>query len=513
MGVATAASRALGGVRVLVVAAVLGTTFLGNTFEAANTLPTVLFELLAAGALSAVLVPSFSTRFDRGEDASVERLAGGVLGVALVVLGAVAIAGVVGAPWLAAVLTSAAPTAAVEAGQRELATFLLRFFMPQVAIYAVGFLAIAVLNARRVFSLPAAAPIANTVVVVAAMVAFRQLAGPDPGLDLGLAEKVTLGLGGTLGVLAFVSVPAFALARSGFRLRPRLPFGDPEVRSLVRLSAWAVLQHGAAAVLLGTALVLANAVAGGVIAYRVAFFVFLGTYAVLAQPIQTAVLPDLAGRVDRGEHTGYGQALRWSLDSTALVVLPASAALVSMALPIAHVLAFGQAARPGGPELIAAGIASLGLGVLGYGGFLLLARAWYALGDSRTPAVVSAVVAVLGVVGMVLVAPAASGAARVYLLGLSQSVAFTLGTVALAVGMWRRTRSIVASRATVIAAALSTAGGLAAWLAVEAIDPAGRLGSLVTVAAITVVLGGLYAATVRRWWVGAGDAEAAGDER
>ena len=237
MGVATAASRALGGVRVLVVAAVLGTTFLGNTFEAANTLPTVLFELLAAGALSAVLVPSFSTRFDRGEDASVERLAGGVLGVALVVLGAVAIAGVVGAPWLAAVLTSAAPTAAVEAGQRELATFLLRFFMPQVAIYAVGFLAIAVLNARRVFSLPAAAPIANTVVVVAAMVAFRQLAGPDPGLDLGLAEKVTLGLGGTLGVLAFVSVPAFALARSGFRLRPRLPLGDPEVRSLVRLSA------------------------------------------------------------------------------------------------------------------------------------------------------------------------------------------------------------------------------------------------------------------------------------
>ena len=43
---------------VLVIAAVLGTTYLGNTFQAANSVSNVLFELLAAGALSAVLAPS-----------------------------------------------------------------------------------------------------------------------------------------------------------------------------------------------------------------------------------------------------------------------------------------------------------------------------------------------------------------------------------------------------------------------------------------------------------------------
>ena len=498
MGAATAASRALGGVRVLVVAAVLGTTFLGNTFEAANTLPTVLFELLAAGALSAVLVPSFSTRFDRGYQASVERLAGGLLGVALVVLGAVAIVGVVGAPWLAAVLTSASPDPVIEADQRELATFLLRFFMPQVAIYAVGFLAIAVLNARRVFSLPAAAPIANTVVVVGAMVLFRHLAGSDPGLDLAMPEKVTLGLGGTLGVMAFVAVPTIALGRSGFRLRPRAAFGDTEVRSLLGLSAWAVLQHGAAAVLLGTALVLANAVEGGVVAYRVAFFVFLGVYAVLSQPIQTAVLPELAAWVDRGDPDGFGRTVRWALDRMALLVLPAAAALVSMSLPIAHIIAFGAATRSGGPELIAAGIASLGLGVISYGAFLLLARAWYALGDSRTPAIVSLAVAIVGIGAMVAVAPAASGSGRIFLLGLSQSVVFTLGAVALAVGLWRRTASIVVSRTTAIAACMSAMAGFVAWLVVDAVDPAGRLASLVTVSLVVVVLGGAYALIVRR---------------
>ena len=79
-------------------AAVLGTTFLGNTFEAANTFPTVVFELLAAGALSAVLVPTFVDLFDREENAEAERQAGGLLGLALVLLGALTVAGIVLAP-------------------------------------------------------------------------------------------------------------------------------------------------------------------------------------------------------------------------------------------------------------------------------------------------------------------------------------------------------------------------------------------------------------------------------
>ena len=57
MGAAAAVSRAFGGLRMVVIAAVLGTTYLGNTFQASNSVSNVLFELLAAGALSAVLVP------------------------------------------------------------------------------------------------------------------------------------------------------------------------------------------------------------------------------------------------------------------------------------------------------------------------------------------------------------------------------------------------------------------------------------------------------------------------
>ncbi len=84
MGVATAASRAVGFVRILVVAAVLGTTYLGNAYQSSNSVSNVLFELLAAGALSAVLVPTFVHHLDREDQPEAERLAGRILGVALV---------------------------------------------------------------------------------------------------------------------------------------------------------------------------------------------------------------------------------------------------------------------------------------------------------------------------------------------------------------------------------------------------------------------------------------------
>ncbi len=106
MGAVTAVSRAFGFLRVLVIAAVLGTTYLGNAFQAANSVSNVLFELVAAGALSAVLVPTFVQLLDKGDDAEANRLASGLLGVALVGLGVVTVVGIIAAPLLARLLTA-----------------------------------------------------------------------------------------------------------------------------------------------------------------------------------------------------------------------------------------------------------------------------------------------------------------------------------------------------------------------------------------------------------------------
>jgi putative peptidoglycan lipid II flippase len=278
---------------------------------------------------------------------------------------------------------------------------------------------------------------------------------------------------------------------SGFHLRPRLARGDADVSRLLRLSGWGVLLHAIAGALLGAALILGNAVQGGVVAYQTAFVFFLAPYATLAQPVHTAILPELAGDAIRHDHDAFAGSLRWALDSIAVLVLPVSAALVALAQPIMRVVAFGGIEGTG-VTLLAAALASLALGLYVYSAFLLLARAYYALGDSRTPAVVAILAAVVGVVTMAVLAPLTHGAARVAALGIGHSVAYAVGTVVLGVGVSRRVGRgvfpVKAPRALVVSVLLA----VGAWLVVDAVNPTGRITTLALLALIAVVGTGLY---------------------
>ena len=370
MSVATLASRAIGMVRIWVIAAVLGTTFLGNAYQSSSSVSNVLFELLAAGALSAVLVPTFTQLLDAREDRKAEDLASGLLGLALAVMGVVCIVGVVFAPQIARLLASGVSNPAIEDQQIALSTFLLRFFVPQVLLYVLGTVATAILYAKRSFVIPAMAPIANTVMVVSALIVFRVVAGPDPGLSLTLTEKLILAFGGLLGVAGFVAVPVVALVHSGFRFRPRLVRPDAQLRRLLHLSAWAVFQHAGIGILLGTAIVMGNRVEGGVIAYQFAFVAFMAAYSILAQPVLTTILPDISLDADHGAATDFADSVRWSLDRMAILVLPVSAAFLALSLPAMRAIAPGST----DPELLAAALASLGAGLFVYSTFMLLAR-------------------------------------------------------------------------------------------------------------------------------------------
>jgi putative peptidoglycan lipid II flippase len=496
MGVATAVSRSFGLLRVLVIAAVLGTTYLGNTFQASNSVANVLFELLAAGALSAVLVPSFVDLFDRGRQVEAERLAGGLLGIALVGLGAVALAGIVLAPALARALTAGNRNAEIAAQQRELATYLLRFFVPQVLLYAYGAIATAVLYARRRFAITAAAPIASTIVIVGCLVAFRLQAGARPGFDLSGSERLLLAVAGSGGAAAFVGVLAIACRATGFRLWPRRPDRDPEIRRLLRLSFWGVFLNAGTGILLGAALVIGNSVEGGVVAYQAAFVFFLAPYAILAQPILTAILPEISGEAARGEMDAFAASVRRALDSMALLVVPASVAFIVFAAPAMKIVSFG-AVSDRGVILLAAGVASLGLGLYAYGAFLLLARAYYALGDSRTPAIAAVVTAAAGVLVMAVGAARTHGAAKVAALGIGHSAAYTAGAIALGVGLSRRTGRALVPPQLPRAAAVAGGIGAGAWLVMRAVAPSGRIDNLAATAVVGAAAVAAYVAILR----------------
>lgn len=520
MGAATALSRGIGFIRILTIAAVLGTTYLGNAYQSSNAVSNILFELLAAGALSAVLVPTFTNLFARNEREEVERLAGALLGVALLVLGAVVIAGEILAPQIARVLTSGISDPKTASAQQELSVFLLRFILPQILLYAFGAVAVGVLYAQRRFIVPSLAPIALTVVVVIGMLLFRAQVGPgDPGLVLEASARWTLGLTATLAVLAFVAMPCIAMLRSGVRPRIHIPRSEPVFNALLRLSGWAVFQHSAVGILLGVTIVLGNAVKGGALAYQVAFVFFMAPYAVLAQPIHTTILPEISLDAANGDLVGFARAARWAVDSMALLVLPVAAMMIALAPPLMTAVAFGNATGAISVGLLATSVASLAVGLLPYAVFLFFARASYALGDSRLPAIVAITSALIAGTVMTIVAPHTQGNARIAVLGLGHTGAYVLASVWLAVALARRSRCSMVPLTVLRSLAVAVVVGASVWLVSEAIDPRGRVACLALVGGLSLIGVGAYALGVRllganitlnpRGWVGSPTIESA----
>jgi putative peptidoglycan lipid II flippase len=433
-------SRITGFVRVLAVAAALGTTFLGNTYQTANLVSNILFELLAAGLLSSVLVPTFVSLLDSGRRDEAEHVAGALLGMALVALGVVTAIGVIASPLVMRGLTVAVSDAEVRRQEIRLGTFFLVFFLPQVLLYAVGAVMTALLHGARRFAAPAWAPVANNLVVTATMAVYALVRrSSHPGLDLTTAERLVLAAGTTIGVLAMTLVPIVSAWRSGFRIRPRWDPRHARMRSLARPGAWAAGYLALNQLLIATTLVLANRVAGGVVAYQVAFQFFLLPNALLANPVFTALYPALSSDAQDGRWPDFMATLRRGLRLIAIGTVPATIGLIVLGRPLLRLMQVGGF-DTAGASLTARVVAAYAVGLIGYACFQLLTRASYATGDIRAPTLVNLGLTVVGSALMVVLFAAASGGQRIVNLGWAHSVAMTAGAVALGVLVRARVR-------------------------------------------------------------------------
>jgi putative peptidoglycan lipid II flippase len=470
----TAVSRVTGFVRIAVVAAVLGTTFLGNTYQSANTVPNLLFELFAAGALQAVLIPTLVEVVDTGREDEADHVAGAMLGLAGAVLAGLSVIGMVLSPLIMRGLVSGVRDAQVRDAQVRLGVFFLLFFLPQTVFYAWGTIATAALNAKGRFSAPAAAPIVNNVVVIGAYLLFDAMRrGAPPSLDLTTAQKLVLGGGTSLAVVAFCAVPVVAARRAGFSLWPRWDTQHHLVRRLARQGAWAALYLALTQALLAVVLVLANRIEGGVVAYQVAFTLFLLPHALFAVPALTALFPRLARQALSEEWDGYRASITRGLDAIAFFALAASAALFALAEPVARLVLFGASA--GSVGAVAGAIRGLAPGVVGYSAFLFLTRAFYALHDARSPAVANAAVVVAGSAAMIA-GFATVDHPTVGLLGAVHSAVYLIAAVALLVVLGGRQRAAVGGVARVVGAhaAVATIATFAMSLTVNALDVTSR---------------------------------------
>ena len=385
----TFASRILGFVRDILIAAVLGAGPLADAFFVAFRFPNLFRRLVAEGAFAAAFVPLFSRHLERDGSDAAQCFAEATLAVMLAALLLFTLAVEIAMPWLIYLI---APGFADDAGQLALAVRLTRIAFPYLLFMALAALLGAVLNALYRFAAAAAAPLLLNLVLITVLLGFAEAAKtPADALAWGVAVA---------GVLQFLWL-AVACARAGMALhlpRPRL---GPEVRRLLRLMWPAGLAAGVMQINLLIGTVIATLEPGAVSWLYYADRVYQLPLGVVGIAIGTALLPTLSRRLGAGEDAGALQAQARAVEVGLLLTLPAAAALMTIPGPIVSVLFARGAFAASDAQATAAALAAFAAGLPAFVLVKVLAPGFFARADTVAPLKVS-VVAVIANIGLSL---------------------------------------------------------------------------------------------------------------
>jgi putative peptidoglycan lipid II flippase len=462
IAVITVVARIVGFARIVVFARTVGpASCLGNAYFTANTVPNIVFEIVAGGALASMVVPVLAGPAARGEHQESARTVSALLTWSVLLLTPFAIAGI----WLAHPVMHllVGGSGRCDSGQVvSSGARMLLVFLPQIVLYGVGIVLVGTLQAHRRFAGPALAPLLSSLVVIATYLVFAAAFSGNPNnlSDVSRADQLILAVGTTLGVVALSLSLLVPLHRLGLRLRPTLQFPmgvAPRVRALA-LAGVATLAAQEAAVVVVLRLANDSGPRGAVTVYNLAWTVFLLPWAVLAVPIATSAFPRLSEHVDQGDADQFARTAARSTRAVLLVTFVATAVLIAAAQPIARVLAqHGPGATTSDVNALARAIAAFAPGLIGYGLIAHLGRALYAHGRGRTAALATVAGWVAVIVADVIFVTAASQADAVPALALGNTVGMTVAGVLLAVALVQSSPGALRGCARTAALALAAA--------------------------------------------------------
>ena len=461
VGAGTLLSRILGFGRDVVIAALFD-RMQTDAFAAARTIPHALRQLLAEGAVSSAVVPVLTDRLAKGGDDEGRAFFARARAVSLAVLFVVSVAGVVLAgplAWLFAGGYRDAP------GKLELTTDLTRVMFPYIFFMGTAALGMAALNAKRKFGVAAFAPGLFNVGVVAAAFALR-----DPLAARGIDPSMSLAIGVLLGGVLQVVAQLPALRAIGYANRPIFDLEDPHVREMLRRIVPMTFGLGIYYVDLVLSRRFLSELPEGSQSYfywasRICDF----PQGIFVMAISTAALPSLATFAARGEQGELGKTWAHGMRLSLFVAIPCSVVLIAAGEPlVALVFERGHFDAVASHETARA-LAWQGGAIFTVAAVRQLVPAFHALGDTRTPVVVSALdlvafvvlaLALRGPFGHVGVSMAIAGSSAVQMLLLFAGLRRRLADL--------HEREIAASAARIAAA--SAVAGVAAWAAARMLE-------------------------------------------
>ncbi len=468
ISVLTLLSRIFGFGRWLTQSAWVGTGAFANAYSTANQLPTVLFEVVAGGALAGVTIPILAGPIADRIQQDVQRVSSALITWALVLLTPVGLAVYISSPWIGQVMPC--PQGVDPHLQAHLISVFLQMFALQVPLYGLCVVGTGILQAHEKFLLPALGPLLNSLVVISTYAIFGYLT-PSVSDPSRVAHNAILILGwGTTGGVAAMSLPLFIpIYRLGIRWRPALRLGQGRGRQALRLAGAGVgsliaQQFSVLVIILVTRTYGGE---GSLPIYQYSQSVYMLPYAVLAVPIATAMFPRLSSLLHRGGKTAFNPECAASTRLVTVVGMLGSALLGAVALPVTDIFTRINPV----PGMLWA-LLAMAPGIVGYGLVYHVSRVLYALGGARQ-AVIAASAGWLTVaafswgLGATLPGLLGNRANGILLaLGIAQSVGMSVGAMGLLIGLrqlaGRQAVSGVALSA-LKSALLALVSGVAGW--------------------------------------------------
>ena len=484
VGAGTLLSRILGFGRDAVIAA-LFTRRETDAFWVALTIPNALRQLLAEGAVSSAVVPVLSERLTKGGDEVARPFFARARGVSIAALLVVTVLGIVFARELTWLFASG-----YSGGEKfELTTSLTRVMFPYILFMGTAALGMAALNAKRRFAVAAFAPALFSVGIVGAAFLLR-----EPLAERGIDPAMTLAIGVLAGGVMQVVAQIPALRRIGYASLPRFDFRDPHVREMLKRILPMTFGLGVYYVDLVLSRRFLSELGDG----AQSWFSWASRLCDLPQgifvmAISSATLPSLATFAAKGETdelvTTWAHGMRLAM----FVAIPCSVALVVLGEPLVVLLFERGHFDPESSHQTARALAWQGGAIFTVAATRQLVPAFHALGDTRTPVVVSAIdlvafivlaLALRGPLGHVGISVAVAGSSAVQMLLLFIGLRRRLGSL--------RGFELAASGARVLAASAiaGAASGALAHLLTGAVP--GSIGRALPGLASAVLFGVLF---------------------
>lgn len=393
-------SRLLGLLRDVVIGAQFGTSGSYDAYVAAFRIPDIIYTLIAGGILVSAFVPTFTGYLARDDRAGAWRLASAVINLVVLVLVVAALA----AALLAEPIVRGLLAPGFDPEKQALTIHLMRLLLIPPVIFGVSGVVMGILYAHQSFWLPGLAPSMYNLGIIFGALALA------PALSVyGLA------IGAIVGAALHLLVQVPGLVKIKARYSARLALRDPGVREVLRLMLPRLFGVGVIQLNFLVETSLASLLTGGAVsALNYAWRVMLLPQGVVAQSVATAAFPTFADQYARGQLQQLRSALSATVRSILFIAIPSAVGLWALREPIIQLLFERGQFTTASTELVVAALGAFALGLIGHSGVEILARAFYALHDTRTPVILGVIallinllmslslINVLGVTGLAL---------------------------------------------------------------------------------------------------------------